>query len=106
MMRLEGDCSHVLSFLADVMNEVNTLRNKYEDWAEWDEAKGEEDDEGEDGDYLSGWYRTDRGFREAAGVGFDDLDYSERVRRAAAPLKRSVDRSCRRSRGARPCGCG
>ena len=79
MMRLEGDCSHVLSFLADVMNEVNTLRNKYEDWEEWDEAKGEEDDEGEDGDHLSGWYRTDGSYREAAGVGLDDHDYSERV---------------------------
>ena len=65
------------------MNAVNTLRNKYEDWEEWEDAKEDDDDTGEDGDHLSGWYRTDMGYREAAGVG---LDYSERVRRAAAPL--------------------
>ena len=65
------------------MNEVNTLRNNYEDWEAWEDAKEDDDGEGEDGDYLSGWYRTDMGYREAAGVGLDD---SERVRRAAAPL--------------------
>ena len=48
-VRLEGDCRHFSSSLADVMNEVNTLRNKYEDWAEWEDAKEEEDGEGEDG---------------------------------------------------------
>ena len=86
IVRLERDCRHFSSFLADVMIEVHTLRNKYEDWEEWGEAKGEDADEGVDGDPLSGWYRADKGYREAAGVGLEDLDYSERVRRAVAPL--------------------
>ena len=34
-VRLEGDCHHFSSSLADAMYEVNTLRNKYEDWEEW-----------------------------------------------------------------------
>ena len=83
IVRLEGDCRHFSSSLADVMNEVNTLRNKYEDWEEWEDAKEDDFGEGEDGDHLSGWYRADMGNCEAAGVG---LDYSERVRRAVAPL--------------------
>ena len=83
IVRLGIDCRHFSSSFADVMNEVNSLRNKYEDWEEWEDAKEEEDVEGEDSDYLSGWYRTEMGYRDAAGVG---IEYSERVKRAAAPL--------------------
>ena len=83
IVRLECDCRHFSSSLADVMNEVNTLRNKSADWEELEDAKEDDNGEGDDGDHLSGWYGTDMGYREAAGVG---LDYSERVRRAAAPL--------------------
>ena len=63
------------------MNEVTTLRNKYQDWEEWEEG-GEEEHEDE-GDELGKWYKDDTGYREAVGVG---LEYSERVKRAAAPL--------------------
>ena len=48
---LEGDCQHFSTSRAQVMNEVTALRNKYEDWEEWDEA-GEEEYEVE-GDELS-----------------------------------------------------
>ena len=34
IVRLEGDCRHFSSSLADAMNEVTTLRNKCEDWEE------------------------------------------------------------------------
>ena len=34
IVRLEGECRHFSSSLSDVMNEVNALRNKYEDWEE------------------------------------------------------------------------
>ena len=76
---------------------MNTLRNKYEEWEEWEDAKEEDDDDREDGDHLSGWYRTDMGYREVAGVGLDELDYSDRVRRAVAPLTGPLIRSCRGS---------
>ena len=36
--RLEGDCTHFSTSLAQVMNEVAPFRNKYVDWEEWDEA--------------------------------------------------------------------
>ena len=80
--RLEGDCNHFSASLADAMNEVTTLRNKYQDWEEWEEEEGEQEHDDE-GDKTGKWYKDDAGYREAAGVG---LEYSERVRRAAAPL--------------------
>ena len=79
--RLEGDCNHFSASLADAMNEVTTLRNKYQDWEEWEEEEGQEPED--ENDELGKWYKDETGYRETAGVG---LEYSERVRRAVAPL--------------------
>ena len=79
--RLEGDCNHFSASLADAMNEVTTLRNKYQDWEEWEEEEGQEPED--ENDELGKWYKDETGYREAAGVG---LEYSERVKRAAAPV--------------------
>ena len=81
IVRLAGDCRHFLSSLAEVMHEVIALRNKYEDWEDWGEAKEEEYGEVE-GD-RSNWYRDETGYLNAAGA---VLDYSERMKRAAAHL--------------------
>ena len=69
IVRLEDDCRHFSSSLADAMHEVNSLRNNYERLGGWEDAKEDDDGEGEDGDHLSGWYPTDMGYRNAAGVG-------------------------------------
>ena len=66
---LEGDCRHFSSSLADAMNAVHVFRNKYEDWEEWEDAKEDDDGEGPACDHLSGWYRTDMGYSNAAGAG-------------------------------------
>ena len=47
------------------------------------EQNAEEDEVDEDG--LCKWCKDDSGYREAAGVG--DVDYKEKVKKAAAPLK-------------------
>ncbi|MFM7990099.1 MAG: hypothetical protein ACKPKO_63370, partial [Candidatus Fonsibacter sp.] len=76
--RLEVDKQHFAEALAESMNEVTMLRNCYNDF--------EENEEGEYGNYeddgLHRWY-------EAAGVG--EMDYQDRVQRAAAPLTRIQD---------------
>ena len=60
------------------------MRNKHQDYGEW-EGDEEYDEEGGDGDDLGQWYREEVEDRDAVGVG--DLDYGERVRRASAPMK-------------------
>ena len=55
----------------------------------WITVNGENEDEyyneGDEHDNLDHWYRTDAGYPDAAGV--ETIDYDERVRRAAAPLR-------------------
>ena len=66
------------------MNEDTALRNAFPDWEEWAE-EGEEHEEG--ADEFNKWYKDETGYREVAGVG---LGYSERVKRAVAPLSGPV----------------
>ena len=62
------------------MSAVSSLRHTYKDTEDW-----EREEEAYDDYDLSKWYKDDAGYREAAGVG--DVDYKERVKKAAAPLK-------------------
>ena len=66
------------------MNEVIRLRTKYLDYGEWEDGDEHYDEGGEDDD-LGQWYRDETGYPDAAGVG--TIDYDDRVRRAAAPLR-------------------
>ena len=73
-----------MNALADSMNEVTRLRTKHLDYGEWGDG-GEQYDEGGEDDDLGQWYRDETGYPDAAGVG--TIDYDERVRRVAAPLR-------------------
>ena len=77
--RIEGDRQAFVSSLADATREITCLMHKYEDYDKW-----EGEDEGDEGDELSKWYKDDTVDFEVAGVG--GLDYGKRVRGAAAPL--------------------
>ena len=79
LTRAEGDRQHMAISLDQSMNEVTALRNKYEDYEDWDEGDDYEEDD------VDKWCRDDTGYTAAKGVG-EDLGYRERVRRAAAPL--------------------
>ena len=70
------------------MNEAIRLRTKHLDYGEWEDGDEHYDEVGEDDDWGQ-WYRDETGYPDAAGVG--TIDYDERVRRAAAPLKRTSD---------------
>ena len=63
------------------MHEVSQLRYKYEE-----DGEGKGDEGYEEDDDLPILREDDGEHRQAAGVG--DLDYGERVRKAAAPLMR------------------
>ena len=78
LTRAEGDRQHFATSLANTMNEVTALRNKHEDFGDWEEGEEYEDDD------VDKCYKDDTGYTAAKGVG--DLDYQERVKRAAAPL--------------------
>ena len=74
--QLEADRQHFVQSLAESMNKVTKLRNRYNDFSE---ADPDEQEWGEDynEDELHQWYG-------AAGVG--DMDYTERVKKVVAPL--------------------
>jgi hypothetical protein len=81
---LEEDRQHFATALAKSINETTKLRNKIQDYGEWEyDEEYDEVDDAHDG--LEQWRRTDTGYPDAVGVG--DLGYGERVRKAAAPLK-------------------
>jgi len=76
--RLEADQRHFAGALAESMNEVTMPRNRYHDFEEKEEGEYEEYED----DGLHQWY-------EVAGVG--DMEYQDRVQKAAAPLARVQD---------------
>ena len=77
-----------MSALVESMNEVTRLRTKHLDYGEWEDGDEHYDECGEDYD-LGQWHRDVTRYPDAAGVG--TISYDERVRRAAAPLKRTSD---------------
>ena len=77
------DRQHFVDSLAQAMNEITHLRNKYDVFEEW---AGEEE-EWQDDD-LEAWYEVDDAHVDAAGVSsYLDADCMDRVRKAVAPLK-------------------
>jgi hypothetical protein len=82
--RLEEDRQHFVNELAASMNEVTRLRMKHHEYGEEEYDVDHEEDYYEQ-DELDQWYHDEAGYPDAAGVG--PIDYDERVRRAAAPLR-------------------
>ena len=64
------------------MNEVTSLRNKYEDYYDWEEGEEYEDDD------VDKWYKDATGYASAKGVG--DLDYQGPAVRSAVETGRGL----------------
>ena len=56
LARAEGDRQHFVNSLVEAMNEVSSLRHKYEDYEDWEQEEEEYDD-----DDLDKWYKDGTG---------------------------------------------
>ena len=78
---------HFVNFLAEAMDEVTSLRNKYQDFGAWFEDEDYGNDEGGIG--FDKWYQDESGHHDIGG-GIGGLGCQERISESGSTIERTT----------------